>query len=117
MITVCYSETCCMYFSLYFLPVESILFQHQNKQPSFMYFRKHFFLCYRGQNPLHVLCQYGRDNAAAIFELFKECMPEYPIAKVDADGSTGKHFNPVPNVPIFNDPRGPAWLRGEVSDW
>ena len=45
--------------------------------------------CYRGQNPLHVLGQYGRDNAAAIFELFKESMPEYPIAKPDIEGNTG----------------------------
>ncbi|WAR02239.1 ANFY1-like protein, partial [Mya arenaria] len=32
-------------------------------------------------NPLHVLAAYGKDNAAAIFELFRESMPEYPIAK------------------------------------
>uniref|UniRef100_T1J2P3 BTB domain-containing protein n=1 Tax=Strigamia maritima TaxID=126957 RepID=T1J2P3_STRMM len=43
----------------------------------------------KGQNPFHVLCQYSRDNAAAIFELFLECMPEYPINKPDAEGSTG----------------------------
>ncbi|XP_052802681.1 rabankyrin-5-like isoform X2 [Mya arenaria] len=42
----------------------------------------------KGQNPLHVLAAYGKDNAAAIFELFRESMPEYPIAKVDADCST-----------------------------
>ena len=49
----------------------------------------HTFCFYRGQNPLHILGQYGRENAAAIFELFLECMPEYPIDKVDADGNTG----------------------------
>ncbi|XP_060560051.1 rabankyrin-5-like, partial [Ruditapes philippinarum] len=42
----------------------------------------------KGQNPLHVLGQYGRDNAAAIFELFKESMPDYPIAKPDVEGNT-----------------------------
>lgn len=45
---------------------------------------------YRGQNPLHVLGTYGKDNAAAIFELFVKSMPEYPIAKVDAEGNTGE---------------------------
>lgn len=43
----------------------------------------------RGQNPLHVLCQYGRENAAATFELFLECMPNYPVNKQDADGNSG----------------------------
>nr|KAF6454662.1 ankyrin repeat and FYVE domain containing 1 [Rousettus aegyptiacus] len=42
----------------------------------------------RGQSPLHILGQYGKENAAAIFELFLECMPEYPLDKPDAEGST-----------------------------
>ncbi|XP_055862003.1 rabankyrin-5-like [Biomphalaria glabrata] len=42
----------------------------------------------RGQNALHLLGQYGKDNAAAIFELFKETMPEYPIDKPDHEGNT-----------------------------
>lgn len=42
----------------------------------------------RGQSPLHVLGQYGRENAATIFELFLECMPEYPLDKPDAEGNT-----------------------------
>lgn len=42
----------------------------------------------RGQNPLHVLAQHGRENAAAIFEFFLECMPQYPINKVDVEGNT-----------------------------
>ncbi|KAL3858016.1 hypothetical protein ACJMK2_012632 [Sinanodonta woodiana] len=42
----------------------------------------------RGQNPLHILGQYGKENAAAIFELFRECMPAYPIDKPDAEGNT-----------------------------
>lgn len=39
---------------------------------------------------MHILGQYGKDNAAAIFDLFLECMPEYPLDKPDAEGNTGK---------------------------
>ncbi|KAL4223226.1 Ankyrin repeat and FYVE domain-containing protein 1 [Mactra antiquata] len=42
----------------------------------------------KGQNPLHILGQYGKDNAAAIFDIFKESMPDYPIAKTDSEGNT-----------------------------
>ncbi|XP_046578318.1 rabankyrin-5-like [Haliotis rubra] len=42
----------------------------------------------KGQNPLHILGQYGRDNAAAIFELFRETMPEYNINRPDSEGNT-----------------------------
>uniref|UniRef100_A0A6P8I0Z8 Rabankyrin-5-like n=1 Tax=Actinia tenebrosa TaxID=6105 RepID=A0A6P8I0Z8_ACTTE len=42
----------------------------------------------RGQNPLHVLAQYAKENAVAIFELFCQSMPEYPINSLDADGNT-----------------------------
>ena len=45
---------------------------------------------FRGQNPLHILGQYGKENAAAIFDLFHECMPNYPIDKPDANGNSGK---------------------------
>ena len=38
-----------------------------------------------------MLGQYGRENAAAIFELFIECMPEYPIDKLDGNGNTGTY--------------------------
>ena len=41
-------------------------------------------------NPLHILGQYGKENAAAIFELFMECMPEYPLDKPDPNGNTSK---------------------------
>lgn len=55
--------------------------------------RSHIFLPYfnlsRGQSPMHVLGQYGKENAAAIFELFLECMPEYPLDKPDNEGNTG----------------------------
>ncbi|XP_072043179.1 rabankyrin-5-like [Amphiura filiformis] len=46
----------------------------------------------KGQTPLHILGQYGRDNAGAIFDLFKESMPNYPLDKPDADGNSGKIF-------------------------
>lgn len=39
---------------------------------------------------MHVLGQYGKENAAAIFELFLECMPEYPLDKPDNEGNTGR---------------------------
>uniref|UniRef100_A0A8C5GII6 BTB domain-containing protein n=2 Tax=Gouania willdenowi TaxID=441366 RepID=A0A8C5GII6_GOUWI len=42
----------------------------------------------RGQSPMHVLGHYGKENAAAIFELFLECMPEYPLDKADNEGNT-----------------------------
>lgn len=49
-----------------------------------------FSTCFiRGQSPLHILGQYGKENAAAIFDLFLECMPEYPLDKADAEGNTG----------------------------
>uniref|UniRef100_A0A8C4SLQ6 Ankyrin repeat and FYVE domain containing 1 n=1 Tax=Erpetoichthys calabaricus TaxID=27687 RepID=A0A8C4SLQ6_ERPCA len=44
--------------------------------------------CSRGQSPMHILGQYGKENAAAIFELFLECMPEYPLDKPDNEGNT-----------------------------
>ncbi|KAI3373437.1 hypothetical protein L3Q82_022046, partial [Scortum barcoo] len=43
---------------------------------------------YIGQSPMHVLGHYGKENAAAIFELFLECMPEYPLDKPDNEGNT-----------------------------
>uniref|UniRef100_A0A4W3ID53 Ankyrin repeat and FYVE domain containing 1 n=1 Tax=Callorhinchus milii TaxID=7868 RepID=A0A4W3ID53_CALMI len=42
----------------------------------------------RGQSPMHVLGHYGKENAATIFELFLECMPEYPLDKPDSEGNT-----------------------------
>ncbi|VEN57070.1 unnamed protein product [Callosobruchus maculatus] len=42
----------------------------------------------KGRNPLHELCKYGKENAAAICELFLECMPEYPINKLDVNGNS-----------------------------
>lgn len=43
----------------------------------------------KGRNPLHELCRCGRDQgAAAICELFFECMPTYPINTPDSQGNT-----------------------------
>ncbi|XP_067015008.2 rabankyrin-5 [Anabrus simplex] len=42
----------------------------------------------KGRNPLHVLARYSKDNAAAICELFLECMPDYPLDKPDLEGNT-----------------------------
>lgn len=43
----------------------------------------------KGCNPLHELCRCGKDNtAAAILELFFECMPKYPINSPDLQGNT-----------------------------
>lgn len=45
---------------------------------------------FSGQNPLHILAQYAKDNAVAIFELFRQSMPDYPINALDADENIGK---------------------------
>lgn len=37
----------------------------------------------KGRNPLHELCRCAKENAAAICELFLECMPKYPINTPD----------------------------------
>ncbi|XP_017140975.1 rabankyrin-5 [Drosophila miranda] len=43
----------------------------------------------KGRNPMHELCRVVEDNtAAAICELFFECMPKYPINTPDMDGNT-----------------------------
>ena len=46
---------------------------------------------FKGRNPLHILANFVSDNAVAIFDLFFECMPEYPLDKVDGDGNTGNN--------------------------
>jgi ankyrin repeat protein len=42
----------------------------------------------RGQNPVHLLAQHGKENASAILEIFMKCMPEYPINTQDGEGNT-----------------------------
>ena len=44
-------------------------------------------------NAMHVLGQYRWENAAALFDLFMECMPEYLIDKPDQNGNTGIAMN------------------------
>ena len=44
---------------------------------------------FKGRNPLHILANFAQDNAVAIFDLFFECMPDYPLDKTDGDGNTG----------------------------
>uniref|UniRef100_A0A0P4WJ56 FYVE-type domain-containing protein n=1 Tax=Scylla olivacea TaxID=85551 RepID=A0A0P4WJ56_SCYOL len=41
----------------------------------------------RGQNPLHVLANYPKDNAAAIAEVFLEAIPDYDLNSVDVEGN------------------------------
>lgn len=46
-------------------------------------------LNHKGRTPLHELCRTGEDtSAAAICDLFIECMPKYPINITDSDGNT-----------------------------
>lgn len=42
----------------------------------------------KGRNPLHELCRCGKENAAAICDLFLECMPKYPINAPDVNGNS-----------------------------
>jgi len=45
--------------------------------------------CCSGQNVLHVLGQFGKENAAAIFDLIMECRPQLPVDQLDVNGNTG----------------------------
>lgn len=42
-----------------------------------------------GQNPLHTLAQYPKENAGAIFEIFRQSIPEFPINSLDSEENTG----------------------------
>jgi len=42
-----------------------------------------------GQSVLHVLGQFGKENAAAIFDLIMEHRPQFPIDQLDANGNSG----------------------------
>ena len=46
----------------------------------------------KGRNPLHILANFGLENSVSIFDLFIECMPNYPINRPDAEGNTRKRF-------------------------
>ena len=58
--------------------------------PNSLFLRLFFMCIFSGQNPLHILAQYAKDNAVAIFELFRQSMPDYPINALDADENIGK---------------------------
>jgi len=45
-----------------------------------------------GQNVLHILGQFGKENAAAIFDLIMECRPQFPVDQLDANGNTGIYY-------------------------
>ena len=44
----------------------------------------------RGQNPLHALANYPKDNAAAIAEVFLEAIPDYDLNSMDVEGNAGE---------------------------
>lgn len=44
----------------------------------------------KGMSPLHVLAVYGKDNSAALLELFKEHIRDFNLDLKDAKGNTGK---------------------------
>merc|ERR1712203_610988 len=45
----------------------------------------------KGRNPLHILANFGRpETSVEIFQLFMECMPEYPLNQSDAEGNTDR---------------------------
>ena len=47
----------------------------------------------QGRNPLHILANFGRpETSVEIFQLFMECMPEYPLNQSDAEGNTGMMY-------------------------
>lgn len=50
----------------------------------------------RGMSPLHYLGIYGKENASAILDLFKEFVPDFNLDQKDSKGNTGKvSFNSV----------------------
>jgi len=42
-----------------------------------------------GQNPLHTLARYGKENAQAICEVLAGSMPDFPLDRPDVNGDTG----------------------------
>ena len=48
-----------------------------------------WFLFLRGQNALHTLAHYAKDNAGAIFEILRQNRPDFPINSLDAEDNTG----------------------------
>ena len=60
----------------------------------------------KGRNPLHILANFSTDNAVAIFDLFRECMPDFPLDRIDGDGNTGRTFDPF----LLNDQHGNSYF-------
>ena len=47
---------------------------------------------FRGQNILHILAKYAKENASGIFSMMLEVSPNFPVDLPDADGNTRKLF-------------------------
>ena len=61
-----------------------------------------FSTYYRGHNPLHTLSVYSKENAAAIFELFRQTMPSYPFDALDSTESTGWYLEYMFSFHLYN---------------
>ena len=48
------------------------------------------FFTFRGENCLHVLARYSKENAAEIFSLLMHTASGFPIDVQDRDGNTGE---------------------------
>ena len=46
----------------------------------------------RGQNILHILAKYAKENASGIFSMILEVSPSFPVDLPDADGNSRKFF-------------------------
>lgn len=44
----------------------------------------------KGMNPTHMLGPYGKENASAILDLFKENIKSFDLDQKDAKGNSGK---------------------------
>ena len=69
---------------------------------------------YLGRNPLHVLAVFGKENSSSIFELFVECMAQYPVNAVDAEGNTPLLLAYTKVIPVSRVARH---LQGDPSGW
>lgn len=43
------------------------------------------------RNPLHELAKHGKENAAAICEVFLDYIPNYPLEVKESEGNTGMY--------------------------
>ena len=69
-----------------------------------LYLHVHFYdllFCHNsGQNCLHILSKYARENAAAIFSLLKQVAPSFPVNKQDAEGYTREFYFQFPSLSL-----------------